>query len=63
MQVPQQIEGESCGYRMLYNINKVCNQEGIEIIEDEETALEGYILEIIKMLKGKQQNADRRKTG
>ena len=49
MQVPQQIEEENCGYRMLYNIKKICNQENIEIIEDEEMALEGYTLEIIKI--------------
>ena len=33
MQVPQQTEEESCGYRMLH-INKICNQENLEIIED-----------------------------
>ena len=60
MQVPQQIEEENCGYRMLYNIKKICNQENIEIIEDEEMTLEGYTLEIIKILKGKQQDTVRR---
>ena len=55
MQVPQQIEEESCGYRMPHNLNRLCNQENIEIIEDEEMALEGYTLEIIKILKRKQQ--------
>ena len=57
MQVPQQTDKESCGYRMLYNMNKVCNQENIESISNEEMALEGYTLEIIEMLKGKQQEA------
>ena len=27
MHVPQQTDKESCGYRMLYNINKICNQK------------------------------------
>ena len=45
---------------MLHNISKICNQENIEIIADEEMALEGYTLEIIKMLKRKQQDIIRR---
>ena len=57
MPVPQQTDKESCGYRMLYNMNKVYNQENIESISNEEMALEGYTLEIIEMLKGKQQEA------
>ena len=61
MQVPQQTEKEGCGYRMLYNLNRICNQENIETIEDEEMALEGYTLEIIKILKKKQQDTARRK--
>ena len=62
-QVPQQTEKESCGYRMLYNLNKICSQENIETIEDEELALEGYTLEIIKILKkGQQDNANQRNT-
>ena len=60
MQTPQQTDKESCGYRMLYNINKICSKQNIEIIENEEMALEGCTLEIVKMLKGKQQNAVRR---
>ena len=60
MQIPQQTDKESCGYRMLYNINKICSKQNIEIIENEEMALEGYTLEIVKMLKGKQQNVVRR---
>ena len=60
MQVPQQIEEESCGYRMLYNTNKACNCKEVETIEEEEAALEGYIIEIVKMLKVKQQNTNRR---
>ena len=61
MQVPQQTEKESCGYKILYNLNKICTQENIEIIEDEEMALEGYTLEIVKMLKRKQQDTAQRK--
>ena len=45
---------------MLYNINKVCNRREVEVIEEEEMALEGYIIETIKMLKGEQQNTVRR---
>ena len=41
MPVPQQTDKESCGYRMLYNMNKVCNQKIIESISNEEMALEG----------------------
>ena len=63
MQVPQQTDKESCGYRMWHNINQICNQENIEIIADKEIALEGYTLEIIKMLKGKQQNIISEKNG
>ena len=36
-------DSESCGYRMLYNMNEVCNQRNIESIANEEMALEGYI--------------------
>ena len=43
MQVPPQTEGESCGYRMLHNINRVCAQQEIQAIDKEEAALEGYI--------------------
>ena len=57
MYVPQQTDSESCGYRMLYNMNEVCNQRNIESIANEEMALEGYTLEIIEMLKGKQHEA------
>ena len=45
MQVPPQTDRESYGYRMLYNINKLCKQHEIQIIENEETALEGYMIE------------------
>ena len=57
MHVPQQTDSESCGYRMLYNMDEVCNQRNIESIANEEMALEGYTLEIIEMLKGKQHEA------
>ena len=59
-QVPLQTDTESCGYRMLYNINKVCNPRELETIEEKETALEGYIIEIMKMLKEKQQSTIRK---
>ena len=58
-----QTDGESCGYKMLYNVNKLCNDQELEIIEEEETALEGYIIEAIMMLKGNQQNTMRREEG
>ena len=60
VQVPQQTDKKSCGYRMLHNINKICNQENIGTIANEEMALGGYTLEMIKMLKGKQQDTIRR---
>ena len=41
---------------MMYNLDKICSGENIEPIENEDFALEGYTLEIIKMLKRKQQN-------
>ena len=56
MQVPQQTDANSCGCRMLCNIDKLCNHRELETIEEEEMALEGYIIEIMKMLKEKQQN-------
>ena len=61
VQVPQQNEKASCGYRMMYNLDKICSGENIEPIENEDFALEGYTLEIIKMLKRKQQNKVNRK--
>ena len=39
MQVPQQADKENCGYRMLYNINKIRSKQSIEIIANEEMAL------------------------
>ena len=56
MQVPSQTDRESCGYRMLYNINKVCEQQEIQSVEKEEMASEGYMLEITKMMLEKQQD-------
>ena len=44
---------ESCGYNMLPNINKVCEQQEIQAIDKEETALEGYMIEITKNDAGK----------
>ena len=50
--------------RMLYNINEVCNQRNIESIANEEMALEGYTLEIIKnntkQLKGRKSEKRKR---
>ena len=50
MEVPLQTEGESCGYTsgILHNFNKVCGQQEIQAIDREETALEGYMIEIVK---------------
>ena len=63
MEVPSQTEGESCGYRMLYNLNRVCGQQEIQAIDREETALEGYMIEIIKMMlnvhQGKQKEEEK----
>ena len=59
MQVPQQTEEESCGHKMLHNINKICNQRNIESIANEEMASEGNTLEIAEILKGKQQGITR----
>ena len=55
MKVPPQTEGESCGYRMLYNLNRVCGQQEIQAINREETALEGYMIETVKMVLNKHQ--------
>ena len=33
MQVPPQTDGESCGYRMLHNMNMVCKQQEIQGFE------------------------------
>ena len=49
MKVPPQTGGESCGYGMLYNINRVCGQREIQAIDREEAALEGYMTETIKL--------------
>ena len=46
---------------MMYNLNKVCSQENIETIENEEFALEGYALEIVRILKKGQQDKVNRK--
>ena len=32
MQVPQQTDKESCGYRMLHDINKICNQKTYKLL-------------------------------
>ena len=59
--VPQQDDKESCGYRMMYNLDKICSGKNIEPIENEDFGLEGYTLEIIQMLKKRQQNETNRK--
>ena len=59
--VPQQDDKESCGYRMMYNLDKICSGKNIETIENEDFGLEGYALEIIQMLKKRQQNETNRK--
>ena len=38
-------------YRILHNISKLCKQQGLETIEKEETALDGCMIEPVKMLK------------
>ena len=40
--------------------SKVCNYRELETTEEEEMALEGYMIETIKMLKGKQPSTIRR---
>ena len=48
MQVPPQIDGESCGYRMLHSTNGVCKQQELQTIDEAEAALEGYVIESIR---------------
>ena len=54
VKVPQQNEKESCGYRMMHNLDRICRGENIEPIEREDFAFEGYMPEIVKMLKKRQ---------
>ena len=56
IQVPRQTDGESCGYRMIYNIHKLCKHQELQTIEKEEIALEGCMIGSIKMTIRKQQN-------
>ena len=51
--VPQQDEGESCGYRMLSNLNKVIKGQGIQGGREERNRLY-YYLEIAQTLKDNQ---------
>ena len=37
---------------MMYNLDRVCSGKNIELIESEDFAFEGCMLEIAKMLKG-----------
>ena len=46
VQVPQQNEKESCGYRMMHNLDRICSGKNIEPIENGDFAFEGYMLEI-----------------
>ena len=36
---------------MMYNLDRICSGKNIEPIESEDFAFEGYMLEIVKMLK------------
>ena len=56
IQVPQQNDRESCGYRMMYNLERMCSGKDIKPIENEDFAFEGYMLEIVAMLRERQQN-------
>jgi len=61
VKVPQQSDRVSCGYRMIYNLDRICSGKDIEPIENEDFAFEGYMLEIVTMLKKKQQGRVNRK--
>ena len=52
--VPQQDEGESCGYRMLSNLNKIVKGQEIHREEDKESNRLYYYLEIAQTLKDNQ---------
>jgi len=52
--VPQQDEGESCGYRMLSNLNKIVRGQEIRNEKDKERNRLYYYLEIAQTLKDKQ---------
>ena len=52
--VPQQDEGESCGYRMLSNLNKIVKEQEIRSETDKESNRLYYYLEIAQTLKDNQ---------
>ena len=54
IQVPQQDEGESCGYRMLSNLSKVIKGQRIQWEKDKERNRLYYYLEIAQTLKDNQ---------
>ena len=60
VQVPQQNEGESCGYRMLSNLSKVIKGQEIQWEGDEERNRLYYYLEIAHPLKDNQIKEDRK---
>ena len=47
MSVPPQTDRKSCGNKMLCNINRLCKKQELETIgiEEEEAALEGYMID------------------
>ena len=47
VKVPQQSDKVSCGYRMMYNLDRICSGKDIKPIENEDFAFEGYMLEIV----------------
>ena len=58
--VPQQDKGESCGYRMLSNLNKVIKGQGIQGGREERNRLY-YYLEIAQTLKDNQVKRHQRR--
>ena len=54
IQVPQQNEGESCGYRILSNLSKVIKGQKIQLEKDKERNRPYYYLEIAQTLKDNQ---------
>ena len=60
--VPQQDEGESCGYRMLSNLNKIVKGQEIRNEKDKERNRLYYYLEIAQTLKDNQiKRSEKRK--
>ena len=59
--VPQQDEGESCGYRMLSNLNKIVKGQEIRNEKDKERNRLYYYLEIAQTLKDNQIKRSQKK--